>query len=140
MQATKFKIIIFLLTFSLFSSVVHSAGPYSKCDQVIKTESTSQDNTAKVNSADTQETDSIAIDSLKLKKSWKLNDTYIGGSVSWKNQEGNKESDYEFRVGSSITGRLDRIDLKLESQYKSKNGSPNDNEQFARANWYHDFF
>jgi hypothetical protein len=140
MQATKFKVIIFLLTFSLFSSVVRSYGAQNKCEQAIKTESTSQDTTAKVNSAGTQETDSVAIDSLKLEKRWKLNNTYIGGSVSWKNQEGNKESDYEFRVGSSITGRLDRIDLKLESLYKSKKGSPNDNEQYARANWYHDFF
>ncbi|HSM49346.1 MAG TPA: hypothetical protein VK872_16115, partial [Draconibacterium sp.] len=69
-----------------------------------------------------------------------MKNTYVGGSVSWKNHEGTKESDYELRFGSSLTGRRDKIDLKLESQYKSKKEGIDDNEQYARINWYHTFY
>lgn len=84
--------------------------------------------------------DTTATDSTLVGKKWKSSDTYISGSVSWKNDDGNKKVDYDFRFGINLENRLNEVDLKLDSRYVSKKNSANDNEQNFRINWYRKLF
>jgi hypothetical protein len=140
MQQFQFKIYIVILIFNLFFiGATQSVHAYFEVGPALRTEKIIED-TTKVKSINSGKSDSLSVDSVKVEKKWKMKNTYVGGSVSWKNHEGTKESDYELRFGSSLTGRRDKIDLKLESQYKSKKEGIDDNEQYARINWYHTFY
>ena len=80
--------------------------------------------------------DTTAIDSIRAEKKWKSSDTYISGSVSWKNNDGNKNVDFDLRFGLNLKNKLNEVDLRADARYISKKESPNANEQNFRANWY----
>jgi hypothetical protein len=81
--------------------------------------------------------DSAVIDSVKAIKKWKASNSYISGSVSWKNDDGDKKHYFDATFGTKLQGRLDEIDLRIEAHYVSKKDLPDDNEQNLRVNWYH---
>jgi hypothetical protein len=84
--------------------------------------------------------DSAVIDSVKAIKKWKANNSYISGSVSWKNDDGDKKYDFDIRFGTKIKSRLDEIDIRIDAHYVSKKNLPDDNEQNVRVNWYHTLY
>lgn len=82
------------------------------------------------------ESDTTAIDSTQTKKKWDSSDTYISGSVTWKNDDGDKKVDFDLRFGINLKNKLNEVDLRADAKYVTKKGSPNDNEQNFRVNWY----
>ena len=84
--------------------------------------------------------DTSAVDSLKAIKKWNISNTFISGSVSWKNDDGHKNLDFDLRFGINLKSRLDEIDLRFDANYISKKNSPDDNEQHLRVNWYHTLY
>lgn len=84
--------------------------------------------------------DSATIDSIKAIKKWKSSNSYISGSVSWKNDDGDKKHYFDMTFGTKLKGRLDEIDIRIEAHYVSKKDLPDDNEQNLRVNWYHTLY
>ncbi|WP_167605987.1 DUF481 domain-containing protein [Maribellus sediminis] len=81
--------------------------------------------------------DSTTIDSVEHIRKWTTSDSYISGAAEWSNEDDDKEFDFDLRFGASLIGRLDEIDIKLESDFSLDNGKKDDNEQNLRVNWYH---
>lgn len=81
--------------------------------------------------------DTISTDSVHNKRKWSSSDTYISGSLEWRNEDDEKAFDFDIRFGANFTGRLDEIDVKLDSKFVLKNTVLDQKEQNFRVNWYH---
>ena len=80
--------------------------------------------------------DSMVTDTLTHLKKWDSNDYYVSGSVTWKNDDGHKNVNFDLRFGINLENRLNEVDLRADARYVSKKDAPNDNEQNFRINWY----
>lgn len=60
--------------------------------------------------------DTTATDTIQTKKQWDSSDTYISGSVTWKNNDGNKNVDFDLRFGINLKNRLNELDLRADAR------------------------
>ena len=79
--------------------------------------------------------DTISTYSVQNKRKWSTSHTYISGSLEWKKEDDEKEFDFDIRFGANFTGRLDEIDVKLDSKFVLKNTVLEQKEQNFRVNW-----